>query len=49
MERATYDMNQEACNRRIDGPTSKPFVGAITEYTFVKADAAHAPPSRNLH
>ena len=45
MERATCDVNQEACNRCIDGPTSKPFVGAITENTFVKADAAHAPTS----
>ena len=41
MESARQDMEQKACNRRVDGPISKPFIGAVTENTFVQADAAH--------
>ena len=41
MKRAASDVNQEARNGGVDGQISKPFIGAVTENTFVQADAAH--------
>ena len=41
MEGAPQNVEQEARNGGVDGPISKPFIGAVTENTFVQADAAH--------
>ena len=41
MKRAASDVDQEARNGGVDGPISKPFIGAVTENTLVQADAAH--------
>ena len=45
MEGACQNVEQKACDGSIDGPTTKPFIGGVTEDAFVKTHVPHGVKS----